>query len=373
MAKKKKEEVIDPNAVKKSPIFTLVSDIINSNEFDHYGMIVGEDLENYQDEIISTGSMRFDAMLGGGFRPGFSLFYGDEESGKTAQGLVWAKNWQDKYGDDSYVVYVDAEGRMTKHKMLMAGLDLSEEKFFWFRGNTAEHVFGFIDKLIQKNQLEKKRKKIFFILDSLDGLIRVEDKEKEFTEPQKVAGAASINSLAAKKLSNPVHAYGHHLYQITQIRAKNLMGGKGDGAKPGGGNAPKFFADIMGRFFKGWSETFLTDKSGKVIGNKTKIKITKSYNEVSHQEIDIPIKYRHVGGVWKEYEAYMTAMEWQWLEKAGAWFKFAEIFSEFLKQDNVNIDVSEVKLQGEANVVAYLEGMPDLVKYIEAKVKVLSS
>lgn len=376
MAKKSKEdkekELVDA-ALQRSLIFTTVSDIINSNNFDTYGMIVGEDLENYSDEIISTGSSRFDAMLGGGFRPGFSLFYGDEESGKTAQGLVWGKNWQDKYGEDAYVVYVDAEGRMTKYKMLQSGLDLSEEKFFWFRGNTAEHVFGFIDKLVAINSKAKKPKKIFFILDSLDGLLRIEDKAKEFTEPQKVAGAAGINSLAAKKLSNPIHAYGHHLYQVTQIRAKNLMGGKGDGAKPGGGNAPKFYADIMGRFYKGWTETFIEDKDKKIIGNKTKIKITKSYNEVTNQTIDIPIKFRHIGGVWQAYEAYMSAMEWGWLEKKGSWFNFSEIFLGFLTQDNVNIDVSEVKLQGETKVLDFLEKMPDLVKYMQAKVKVLST
>lgn len=207
-------------------------------------------------------------------------------------------------------------------------------------------------------------------MDSLDSIQRTEDKDKSFDDPTKIAGAAALNSLAFKRLSAPINCLGHHLYLCSQVRTQNMMGGKGDSAKPSGGKAPKFYGDIIGRMYKGWSDTFLMD-GDKIIGNKTRIKIIKSYNEVSNQDIDIPILYKHKGGVWKEYEALMICLEWGWVDKKGAWFNFTDMFKQFCEKDGIKSDLS-VKMQGENKVLKYLTDNTDLTEYIFAKVKSLA-
>jgi RecA/RadA recombinase len=359
MAKKAKGEKSEEE-VENTP-FTQILDIIAAHKHEHYGVLSGDELDAYRDEIISTGSARFDARLGGGFRPGMSLFFGDEEAGKTAQGLGWGKQWQKKYGEKGWVVYYDAEGRMTEYKLKQSGVDTS--RFIWVRGNTGEDIFDQIDKLVCNNKLGIK---YFFIIDSLDAIITKEGKAKGFSDPQKVAGGAAMQSLAGKKLSNPIHGLGHHLYMVSQMRTQKIGGGGPEAPKPSGGKAPRFYADIIGRIYKGYSETYIK-KGDSIIGNVTKIKLTKSYNETSGEEIDIPIKHKLVGGIWREYEAYMMCQEWGWIDKKGAWFSFSEIFQKFLEDDKTGIDLSEVKLQGETNFVEFFEKSPNLVKYMEAK------
>jgi RecA/RadA recombinase len=374
MARPKKEKEDKDGEEDKGPKnpFTQILDLVAANNYQHYGIFGEEELSQYKDEIISTGSARMDALLGGGFRPGMSLFFGDEETGKTAQGLMWGKQWQDKYGDKAWVILLDAEGRCTKFKLEMSGINL--DRFTWVRSNLIEDTFDLIDKLVCNNTTGMR---YFFILDSLDALLRKEDREKSFGDAPKVAGGAAIQSMAGKRLSNPIHGCGHHLYQISQIRVQNLMGGKGDGAKPSGGKAPKFYADIIGRMYKGWSDTFIKEGSAedaKIIGNKTKIKLVKSYNETSNIDIDIPIKLGHKGGVWREYEAFLMSQEWGFIEKKGAWYNFSELFQKMVASiDPTLTPLAEKKVQGETNMIRFFEDNLALVAFMEAQVKAMSA
>ncbi len=125
---------------------------------------------------------------------------------------------------------------------------------------------------------------------------------------------------------------------------------------------------------KGWSGTFITEKE-KIIGNKLKITFRKSYNETTGSEIDIPIKYKHVGGVWREYECFMIGVEWGLIKKAGAWFSFTDAMRNFAKADGVSEETQEFltkQVQGELNLVKTLEENEELTNYIEAKYKVLA-
>ena len=115
--KNKTEDILELTGSTVNPGFTVLKNSVDSkhHENTNYGLIMGQDMEDYVDEYIPTGSLRFDSILGGGFRPGMSVFYGEAESGKTAQGLVWAKNWQDKFGEKGLVVFFDAEGRLSRY------------------------------------------------------------------------------------------------------------------------------------------------------------------------------------------------------------------------------------------------------------------
>src|SRR3954469_17117676 len=87
--------------------------IAEENKEDIISLRSGKDLKD--ERIVSTGSFWFDYVLGGGFRSSsWSRFYADPECGKTSMGLCWAKNWQDEFGDDAFVIIHNAEGRITK-------------------------------------------------------------------------------------------------------------------------------------------------------------------------------------------------------------------------------------------------------------------
>lgn len=335
-----------------------------------YGFVHGEELSNLSEDKIPTGSPRMDVFIGGGFKPGVSLFYGDYESGKTAQALVWGKNWQDKYGEKGLVIFFDAEGRLTDYKLTQSGIDKS--RFGLYRGNVGESIFDTIEKTIKNNP---KGYRYFFILDSINAVSRKgELQEKDLNDNAKIAGVAALSSLAFTRLSGPLRYFGHHLYICSQIRSQNISGGKPEAPKPSGGKATGFYADIAAQMKKGWTETFIKDSSGKIIGNKTELKFVKTYNETTGGSIDVPIKYKHIGGVWKEYECLMIAMEWGWFVKKGAgWFEASEIFKKFAKDDGLEcVEKLNEKVQGELNLVEFITNTPELVKYIEAKYKVLA-
>lgn len=387
---KKKKDTVESVEVSNDP-FLKLDELFSSDTYKnmHYGFIHGDAFDAYEDEKISTGSARMDIMFGGGYRPGISLFYGEPETGKTAQGLVWAKNWQDKYGDKARVIFFDAEGRLSKYKIEMSGIDL--KRFSWARINYGEKIYDSIEKAIMNNPGGYK---FFFIIDSINAIQRIADKDKSYEDNAKIAGGASLNSTAYSRLSGPINALGHHLYICSQIRTQNIGGpgaGKGESAKASGGKAPQFYGDIIGKFHKAWSGTLITENDSKdesedsgnkkapktaPLGNRTRILFTKSYNEISNSEIDIPIKFKHVGGIWREYEAYMAAIEWSLINKSGAWYNFTDLFRSFCEQDNVtfkNVDLNK-KIQGERNLILMFEEPEnsDLVEYILAKIKALS-
>ena len=232
-----------------------------------------------------------------------------------------------------------------------------------------EKIYDLIEDMMIQN---KNGYRYFFILDSIDAIVRAEDKEKKFDQANKIAGGAALNSAAYKRLSAPIHCLGHHLYVCSQIRTQNITGAK-VGAKPSGGKATMFYGDIIGKINKGWSDTYFKDSEGKIIGNNTSIEITKSYNETTHYKIDIPILFKHKGGVWREYEAFMICLEWGWITPSGTWFEFTDLFKSYVEETMPNkYDLSK-KIQGEKKVVQFLTENVDLFNFIFEKFKVLTS
>ena len=82
-----------------------------------------DEVNSYSDPI-STGSLVLDLFLDGGYRVGAARFYGPSEHGKTAQCLVWAREWMKKFKDKAEVIYFDAEGRITLDKIKTSVLAL---------------------------------------------------------------------------------------------------------------------------------------------------------------------------------------------------------------------------------------------------------
>lgn len=343
----------------------FIDSLLGASEFKDrfFGVRCGEDVD--WPERISTGSVLFDLILEGGYRCGWSRFCGDEESGKTSMGLVWAKNWQEHFGEDAFVLYFNAEGRLTKDLIVRSGINTDKSKFRIIDSNKGDFVFSFIEKIC----LLEDGKRYFFMVDSTDALIRQQDEGKGFDEPEKIGGGATLQSLAGKRLSLPISTYGHHLYMVSQLRDKMSTGPMGGGKGASGGNAPKYYSSLTGQFQKPWSDTYLyadpSDKKSKIIGRLATIKLQKTPNETTGTIVQYPVKHGLVGGVWPAYEAYMIAMSWNLLLKAKAWYNFTELFFDEFKTQNPTVAANiPLKMQGEKAVIEVFENNPVLVDFI---------
>jgi len=350
-------------------ILDQVNNIFDNKELalENYGIVYedfGDDM--LSDDIITTGSLSLDIALGGGFRSAsVSLFYGDKESGKTSQGLSWGRNWQKHYGEKGWVVFFDAEGRLTNYKKKASGID--SERLILVRSNASEAIFRTIQTLILEN---KEDNKYFFIIDSVNAMTVEDERKKVIGEMAAVAGGARINSAALKRLSLPIHTKGHHLYICSQERVSNITG-SGKKSSPSGGKAPGFYGDTiakMGLAFKANSPQVILD-GDKQIGRITSIKFEKTANEETSTSVDVPIKFKHTGGIWSEYDTINCAIAWGLILKRGAWYSFSDTMISLAKDKLPDLDLSEVKVQGVMSLATYLEQIPDVNQLIIGAIK----
>ena len=365
MAKEKKVKGEQVEKPEKMDAFTSIHAILNQGTT-HFGIISDfEDTDNIRNEKVSTGSINFDGVLEGGFPAGgIALVYGDEESGKTAMGLNWARNWQDKFKEQAMVVYFDAEGRLTEYKIKQSGIDTSTNRFLWVRTNRGDDIYKKIDELVAWGRKNKIR--FFFVVDSTDALMRTSDLDKGFDEAEKIAGGALLASVSGKRLSLPIHSLGHFLYLISQKRMTNIrMGSSG----ASGGKASKFYADLTVEIAKPWTETMLPKgaKDKDILGHLCRLTLKKTGNETTGTVVDIPIKRKKKGGIWSEYETFQLLTEYSFVEKSGSWFNFAPHFQEILVEGGFE-DVAPIKLQGSNQFVEFLEGNSELNSFIRKSI-----
>ncbi len=333
----------------------------------HYGAESADNLT--RPDLISTGSFYFDQVLGGGFRSScWSRFYGPEESGKTAQGLAWGKRWQDHYGERAFVQIFNAEGRIFPDHLVRSGLDLGKDRFRIIRTNSSEWIWDTMFRLINDNPLKRK---YFFMVDSTDACERAVDKEKSLAEPDKIGGTAALLSAVGRKSSVVFSATGHHLYLTSQEREKMTQGSRPGGKSASGGNAPKFYSSLTGRFLRHWSQYQIlenpSDKESKEIGRLVQVRLEKTPNETTGTEVLVPVKYGKIGGVWREYEAMMMAQSCGKIDDKGSGnFEFHANFMEELKGAGVTIEKAKVK--GIRVLREIFEANPDLVAYVHAEI-----
>lgn len=370
MSKEKKtktKEVTKPASELPAPI-QQIEELFKGSE-GYYGSIYEfAEAQFCDEEKITTGSAQLDMHLDGGFNAGsISLFYGDEESGKTAQAMAWGANWQKHYGEKGWVILLDAEGRMTKKKFDMSGVDIS--RFIAPKSNSSEDALQNIQEMILNNPHGFK---YFFIIDSINAFTTKDERGKTLSEAEARAGVARVTSMAFKKLSLPIHVLGHHLYLCSQVRATNMTGFGGSGGGPSGGKAAKFYGDLnakMGQAWDGTSPKMLTEGDA-VIGRYTRYEFKKSYNEVTGSKIDIPIKYNHIGGVWREAEILDLALAWGVILQKGSWMKpQEELLRESAEKAGLDADLVCKSIQGKTGYIGHLEDNPDIAEFLYSYLK----
>ena len=335
---------------------------------------------------VSTGSVGFDMILGGGITSaGMTKCAAPRETGKTAFALTFAKHWQNTIPNGK-VVYIDAEARMqtAPEKIKLSGVDTSPDKFEYIVNNNYEFVAGLVDFYsdeVGATEEGKEGNRYLFIIDSLDALLRSEDEAKGYNESLRVGGAATTAAHMMKKTYIDVANNGHFIWLLSQHRDK-LPGGSSGSNDGSGGNAMSHWSSLIMKFRKIYNSSIIQEgfpasytEGGKRIGHILSIDLLKTPNETTGETVQIPIKKGH--GIWREYEAFMIGEMWGVFEQSGAWISFDKPFIDYLQ--NLNLlegydlvdkdkkskdNFQTLKFQGKGNFITWLEENPKIVDAI---------
>lgn len=267
----------------------------------------------------------------------------------TSAALQFMKNFLDK-PKKRKGFYVKAEGRLSKEMIERSGVKFvfSHEEWvegtcFVFESNIHETVFDAFRELIGTNE---EKIQYFFLLDSVDGLIRKGDLDKTFEESQKVAGGAVIAADLMKRVSIALQKRGHIAIFISQVRADIKLDPYSKApvrqTSATGGNALLHFANWIFEFENRWKGDLILqdmnspydEQKNPYLGHFVKIVVKKSPSEKTNCVIRYPIRYGRKNGTsnWIEKEIYDFLLMWEIAVKKGAWISFDEDFLNTVKE-----------------------------------------
>ena len=353
-----------------SPNETLES-FLKENKDHHY---------NFEEEIsykVSSGSLKFDYELNGGFGPGLHRFTGINEGGKTSEALEVMRNFLAM--DNARGIYIKAEGRLPKEMRERSGVPFTFTEEGWedgscfvFESNIYETVIELIQALITNN---KNGIKYCFVLDSLDGLIMKDDLKKSFSDAHKVAGGALLGGKFMQKMSIALAKRGHMAIFVSQVRADIKLDPYSKApvrqTTATGGNALLHFANYILEFEPRFKKDLLLEhplqpidkNKNKILGHNVKVTVKKSPNEKTNYVIEYPIRYGRVGGksIWVEREVIDMLYGWEFIHRKGAWITMDTELLNLLKEEKLDIPD---KIQGEPKLNALLEERDDLRKFL---------
>ena len=352
MKKKTKNEGASPK--------DQIHQYLKQHQGDHY---------NFEEErtyTVSSGSLLLDIEMGGGIKPGVVRASGVTEGGKTSCALAFARNFQKM--DNSMVVYIKSEGRLSKEMIERSGIDDDDDKWQVIKSNTYETVIDLIRQMVKDNPTDAR---YMFIIDSMDALVPRGDLEKSSDEALKVAGGSLLSSDFLRKMALGLATRGHICYMTSQVRATVKINPyeKGDPkvTNASGGNAMLHYSDWILEFQPRWVKDLITTQpngKGDMLGHWCKIIFRKTSNEKTGLEVRYPIRYGRVGGksIWVEYEIVDMMLAWDMAVAKGAWVTISdELVEEVQKELKVELKKQH---QGMDNLRKYFEENKEIGKYI---------
>lgn len=354
MKKKKKEETSAEGPLGQIQAY------LNQNKGDHYNF------EEERDYTISSGSLKLDIEMGGGIKPGVIRASGVTEGGKTSCALSFAKNFQKM--ENSMVIYVKSEGRLSNDMIERSGVDQNDKKWFVYKCNVFESVINFFRGLVHDNPHDVR---YMFIIDSMDALVPRGDLEKSSDEAVKVAGGSLLTSDFLKRMALSFASKGHICYMVSQVRSQIKINPyeKGDPkvTNASGGNAALHYSDWILEFQPRWSKDIISTQpngKGEQLGHWCKVIFRKSANEKTGVEVRYPIKYGRTGGksIWVEYEVVDMMLMWDMAAAKGAWVTISdEVIKEVEQKTTLEFKKQH---QGIDNLRKYLEENKEIGKYL---------
>ena len=283
-------------------------------------------------ETISTGSVAIDLALGVGGLPRGRIveIYGPESSGNTTLCLSLIAEAQRKGGN---AVFIDVEHALDPHYAKVVGVDL--ENLMVAQPECGEDALNIAETLIRSGAID------VVVIDSVAALVSRQELDGQMGDTT-VGLQARMMSQAMRRLTAAISKTRCICVFTNQIREKiGVMFGNPETTP--GGRALKFFASVRIDIRRIGQ---IKDASGKVIGNRTKIKVVKNKVAPPFTECEFDIMYNE--GISLTGSLIDLGIEQKILEKKGAWISYN----------------GELIGQGREAAKAYLADHPDVADKI---------
>ena len=287
--------------------------------------------------LLSTGSLMIDKVLGGGIALGRATeIYGVESSGKSTLCLHIAAECQKNGGT---VAYIDTENALDTKYAAQLGVDV--QKLIFSQPDSAEQALEIVDMLAQSGKVN------LIVLDSVAALAPQAELDGEMSD-MTIGLVARLLSKSLRKITHTLNEKNCAVIFINQLRDKISTGfsvGPTEGTP--GGRALKFFASQRIELRK----TTAIKEGADVVGTKVKVKIVKNKISPPMKTCEIPLIFGK--GFSGGDEVLDLALEFGLCLQSGAFYT----------------SYDGQRFQGKAKLKAYYEEHPDLFEELKNIVK----
>ena len=294
------------------------------------------DASHLQVDVIPSGSLAVDLALGvGGIPRGrITEIYGPESSGKTTLCLHVIAEAQRMGG---VCAFVDMEHALDPVYAARLGVDV--ENLYISQPDVGEQALEITDALVRSSAIDA------VVLDSVAALVPRAELEGDMGDAH-VGLQARLMSQALRKLSGAVKQSNTALLFTNQLREKvGVMFGNPETTS--GGRALRFYASVRIDIRR----IQAIKQKDQVIGNRTRVKITKNKVAAPFRQCEIDLMYDH--GFSKESDILDLGVEAGIIDKRGAFFRYND----------------GLIGQGRENAKQYLRDNPELAYELEMLIR----
>lgn len=256
--------------------------------------------------VISTGSLAIDLALGAGGLPRGRIceIFGPESSGKTTLCLSIIAQVQKQGGR---AVFIDVENALDPRYAKVVGVDL--DNLIVSQPESGEDALNIAETLIRSGAIE------VIVVDSVAALVSKAELSGQMGDTN-VGLQARMMSQAMRRLTAVINKSKCICIFTNQIREKiGVMFGSPETTT--GGRALKFFASVRMDIRRIGQ---LKDASGRIVGNRTRLKVVKNKVAPPFTECEFDIMYDE--GISQASSVLDLGIEHGIFEKKGAWVSY---------------------------------------------------
>jgi recombination protein RecA len=293
-----------PDASARKTLELAVSSI--TKQFGEGSIMRLGDAHKMKVETLSTGSLAIDLALGVGGLPRGRIIeiYGPESSGKTTFCLSVIAEAQRKGG---LAAFIDVEHALDPKYARIVGVQLDD--LLVSQPDSGEDALNITETLIRSNAID------VIVIDSVAALISKQELDGQMGDAT-VGSQARLMSQAMRRLTAVVSKSKCICIFTNQIREKiGVMFGSPETTP--GGRALKFFSSIRIDIRR---KDQIKSSDGKVLGNRTKIKVVKNKVAPPFTECEFDIMYDE--GISRTASILDLGLEHKILDKKGAWIAY---------------------------------------------------
>jgi len=328
---KAKATSVDPGAAKEEALLNALANI--EKQFGKGAVIKMGDIPHVDIPVVTTGILSIDVALGVGGVPKGRIVevYGPESSGKTTLALHVVAECQKLGG---VAGYVDAEHALDPIYAGKLGVNIND--LYISQPDDGEQALEIAEAMVRSAAID------VVVVDSVAALVPRSEIEGEMGQSS-VGVQARLMSQALRKLTGITNKTNCIVIFINQLRDK-IGVTYGSPETTTGGRALKFYSSVRVDIRR--AEAI---KNGElVVGNRTKIKITKNKVAPPFRTCEVDIMYGE--GISKNADLLDLGAQLGLVNKSGSWYSYGD-----------------TRLgQGRENAKIYLNEHPDIIHEIES-------